>query len=366
MLTPKQIARQVRPLIGLTARQALANVNYRQKVYQNLIDNGMSSYKARIQSDKAAVRYASKQIRQRAESIVHTELAFAYNRGAHEGILAAVDARLMNHCEMVWTTAGTNRVCSRCLSLKDHVIGRTDEQGVQLPPLHPRCRCTIQYREIKPVSVGGEIKQLTPERIKAIRDAEDKAYRAATDADFGFARLKTPPDWSREILLTNGDGRGVERLINCQRCVVAHEARMRGYDVVARPSWGFNDPLRKVKTLLAVFDEPEVYRCAGKTVAEVEKFIADKMSAWGTGVRAFVWFDRGNDIRLRNLGHIIVAQLNENGFVNFGDPQKRKLGAVRCLSEARLDSVKIMRVDDLQFTELVKRCCMNREARHDA
>ena len=46
-------------------------------------------------------------------------------------------------------TAGTNRVCSRCLELKDTVVGRTDESGVPLPPLHPRCRCAIMYRELK-------------------------------------------------------------------------------------------------------------------------------------------------------------------------------------------------------------------------
>ena len=39
-------------------------------------------------------------------------------------------------------------MCSRCLELKDKVIGRTDESGVTLPPLHPRCRCAIMYREI--------------------------------------------------------------------------------------------------------------------------------------------------------------------------------------------------------------------------
>ncbi|MBQ7493290.1 MAG: hypothetical protein IJT47_02550, partial [Selenomonadaceae bacterium] len=35
------------------------------------------------------------------------------------------------------------------MELKDTVVGRTDEGGVQLPPLHPRCRCTISYREVK-------------------------------------------------------------------------------------------------------------------------------------------------------------------------------------------------------------------------
>lgn len=54
----------------------------------------------------------------------------------------------MPRCEMIWTTAGVLRTCSRCLELKGKVIGTTDETGVTLPPIHPRCRCAIVYREI--------------------------------------------------------------------------------------------------------------------------------------------------------------------------------------------------------------------------
>jgi len=39
---------------------------------------------------------------------------------------------------------------ARCMELKDTMVGHTDESGVKLPPLHPRCRCTIMYREIEP------------------------------------------------------------------------------------------------------------------------------------------------------------------------------------------------------------------------
>ena len=88
------------------------------------------------------------------------------------------------------------------------MVGHTDEQGVQLPPLHPRCRCTIHYREVKPStapSIGGANKPFAPEQVNAIRDAEDKAFHSKTGADFGFGRMKTPPDWSREISYANGD-----------------------------------------------------------------------------------------------------------------------------------------------------------------
>lgn len=77
----------------------------------------------------------------------------------------------------------------------------------------------------------------------------------------------------------------------------------------------------------------------------------------GANSRAFVWFEHTENA----FGHVIVAHLNEHGFVNFGDPQSGEIGAIRCLSEAKLDSVKIMRVDELKFTDLVKRCCANRE-----
>ena len=97
----------------------------------------------------------AKQLAQhRAETITNTELAFAYNQGAHAGVMRAISQNLMGRCAMVWTTAGTNRVCSRCLALKDTVVGYTNESGVTLPPLHPRCRCAISYREVEPPAVA--------------------------------------------------------------------------------------------------------------------------------------------------------------------------------------------------------------------
>ncbi|MBR4031134.1 MAG: hypothetical protein IKJ07_00180 [Clostridia bacterium] len=165
LLRPREMAYQIRPLIGLNERQAIANANYRAKLYRSMIDNGVNPKVAAERADNAATRYASKQHRYRAETIVNTELAFAYNQGAHEGVTRSIAGNYMNHCEMVWTTAGTNRVCSRCLELKDTVVGRTDESGVTLPPLHPRCRCAIMYRELK--------EQPKPKVYREFKDAEE-------------------------------------------------------------------------------------------------------------------------------------------------------------------------------------------------
>ena len=108
-MAPRDIAREIRSLIGLTDRQAQANQNYRAKVYQKYLDSGLSETKAAARAEKAALKYAGKQLRYRAETIVLTENAFAYNRGKHMGVCQAIADGLMGRCAMIWTTAGTNR-----------------------------------------------------------------------------------------------------------------------------------------------------------------------------------------------------------------------------------------------------------------
>lgn len=165
--------------------------------------------------------------------------------------------------------------------------------------------------------------------------------------------------WSEEILLANSGGKSEGYKLNCQRCVVAHEARMRGYDVVARPSWG-GDPLQRVGNWLAVFEgDKEIYNCKGNMPAEIENFITNKMKEWGKGSRAFLWFDWAEPIL--GKGHVIVTHLNENNFVQYGDPQTGKIGVVRYLKEIKPDSAVIMRVDNLEFNDKLKWYCADRK-----
>ena len=106
-MSVKEIAKMIRPTIGLNVRQAAANLNYQNTVRENLLKNNprMTQAKAEEKAQSAALKYASKQHRQRAEMIAHTELSFAYNRGAHESVRQAMSNGLMGRCEKVWTTA---------------------------------------------------------------------------------------------------------------------------------------------------------------------------------------------------------------------------------------------------------------------
>lgn len=160
--TAQQMAKAVRPCIGLTRPDALANTRYRQHVYDTLLrqNPGMNPQTAEKQAHEAALKYAAKQHRARAEMIANTELAFAYNRGYHEGVRQAMAQGLMGACEKVWRTAGTNRVCDKCLALNGTRIGFDDPFKIggkelyrgmhETPPAHPRCRCVVQYVEYLP------------------------------------------------------------------------------------------------------------------------------------------------------------------------------------------------------------------------
>ena len=248
------------------------------------------------------------------------------------------------------------------------------ENGVTLPPLHPRCRCAISYRETKDdekprgsgvstISGTRTLKSLTPKQIKEIRDAEDNAYNAKTGADFGFKKMNVAPAWDREILLTNPPDKIYGHTPNCQRCVVAHEARMRGYDVIARPSWGDEDTLRSSGQWLSAFDyNRDAFKlCTGKTGDEVIKSATEIMRPFGEGARAVIIFKWAKFLAGSSDGHAIVAQCQKRGVVNFGDPQWSERFAAHKLKAADVEAgIAILRVDNLKFTDVVKRCCQNK------
>jgi len=149
-----ELSRVIRPMVGLTHQQSVANLNY----YNTLIEGGMSKKRAKDLS----IRYAARQHRYRAYNIARTELAFAYNKGAHEGTKQAQEKGYMGEVVKVWCTADDERVCSICGGLDGKTIAMDDDfdfytklqaanPGIRrTPPAHPSCRCAVMYKEISP------------------------------------------------------------------------------------------------------------------------------------------------------------------------------------------------------------------------
>lgn len=52
--------------------------------------------------------------------------------------------------------------------------------------------------------------------------------------------------------------------------------------------------------------------------------------------------------------------MKKNGVVTFDDPQTGEISASYKLRQANLNEVYLLRIDNLKFTNAVKRCAMNR------
>jgi len=158
-----KLARVVRPMVGLTWRQGIANVNY----YESLVNGGMSEKKALEKS----IIYGQKQHRYRGYNIARTELTFAYNHGSISGIREAQRVGLMGAVVKRWVTAADERTCNICLSLNNVPLGLdegfsypskdgkklipinprlTEPETKEVPPAHPSCRCTVAFEEVSP------------------------------------------------------------------------------------------------------------------------------------------------------------------------------------------------------------------------
>ena len=108
----------------------------------------------------AAQKYAEQKHRQRAFTIAQTELEFAYNRGADQGVRQAQSQGLIGKTIKRWITSGDDSVCSICAALDGTEIEMDDNFDFKgrllftgqkmLPPAHPRCACAVEYIEIEP------------------------------------------------------------------------------------------------------------------------------------------------------------------------------------------------------------------------
>lgn len=160
--TVDELSRVIRPCIGLTKDQSEANLRYYNNIKDTLQKNHpkMKPESVRKKAREAAVKYAEKQHRQRAFDIAQTEAAFAYNRGADEGIRQAQSQNLVGVMEKRWSTSGDGGVCDICKGLAGMQIPMDDEfdfkgkilfAGQRLtPPAHPRCACGVMYIEVSP------------------------------------------------------------------------------------------------------------------------------------------------------------------------------------------------------------------------
>lgn len=126
---------------------------------------------------------------------------------------------------------------------------------------------------------------------------------------------------------------------NCQRCVLTYEARRRGYDVTALPTYS-GDMLPYSGDYLKALSNPNTIN-TGKSTNKINNL----MKQFGPGSRAIIHVSRGYQ------GHVFIAE-NSGGNIFFVDPQTNKRYSK--LSLAKVTSSSVTRLDNQQFTDYAK------------
>lgn len=153
-IPPREAARIIKPMIGLTSRQAQAVMNYRGM----LLGAGMPIEKV----VQLSARYADRKLSERATTIARTEGIRAANDGQQSAWEQAASQGLIDtgRTRRVWIAAEDERVCPICGALDETDAAMTGYFGLKLkrrvagtvvfsPPAHPRCRCTMVLRFVR-------------------------------------------------------------------------------------------------------------------------------------------------------------------------------------------------------------------------
>lgn len=134
---------------------------------------------------------------------------------------------------------------------------------------------------------------------------------------------------------------------NCQRCVLTYEARRRGYDVTALPTYK-GDLLPHRRDYLKALSHPMTVD-VGKSKIKLES----QMRRYGNGSRAIVHVSTGGK------GHVFIAE-NVRGKINYVDPQTNKRYSNINLS--RVSGAQLTRIDNQDFTEYARNAFTRKRA----
>lgn len=153
------------------------------------------------------------------------------------------------------------------------------------------------------------------------------------------ATLKANPNYNPEYS---------EYSENCQRCVIAYEARRRGYDVVAHPTYQ-GDTMSMGDNYLSNFSGYKKENVGATTRSKVLSNVESKMAGYGDGARGIIEVQWSG----ASFGHVFNVE-QKNGKTMFRDAQTGKFYQPKnVFQKVKPSSVRLTRVDNLDFTDVV-------------
>ena len=152
------------------------------------------------------------------------------------------------------------------------------------------------------------------------------------------------------------DGSYKEFSENCQRAVVAYEARRRGYNVTAQPTFeGDTLPQGNIGgkgngRWQGAFQGAKSESVGARTAKGVQNNIENKMKEYGDGARAIVKITWKN-----GEGHVFNVE-RKNGKTHYVDAQiGAKYNPSQLFTQVKPQSTRIVRTDNLKFSDRMKK-----------
>lgn len=173
-MSPRQTARALRTVIGLTSQQAGWVQNFQEREIDRLRDErGLTYDQAFEASERATQRYHDRIHRYRTETIARTEILRASNEGRVQSWQQGVDEGFIVPSDYLqeWSTEIDGRECEICSPLNGTQVAFDDVFPEGDPPIHPNCRCDVLLVP-RPLE---DIAQMTDEQIADVvaDDTED-------------------------------------------------------------------------------------------------------------------------------------------------------------------------------------------------
>ena len=278
--------------------------------------------------------------------------------------------------------------CSICSTLNGkHFKVKDMMPGSNAPPMHPNCRCsTAAYMDndeyeawVDYLSKGGTTKEWEKngkaewQNSKNAVDNPKKSSKMEVDKNYypdELAGIKRgdPMSWEDADSGNTNPNIGTESgySTNCQTCVVAFEARQRGYDVTAKPNKRGSVLERLSRMTNLAWIDPKTGRSPvyfrNYDLKSAKKYLPYIESIVEQGKRytlEFCWKGRGYG------GHIVNLDRNEKGLLRIKDNQRSTMEksewigskeVLEYLSRMKYSSntvPEILRIDNMYFNKAI-------------
>ena len=142
---------------------------------------------------------------------------------------------------------------------------------------------------------------------------------------------------------------------NCQRVVVAYEARRRGYNVTAQPTYK-NDRLPRRaygnnSYYYGAFQKAKVYEVPGTTAKSMQKNFEDRVKKYGRFSRSTLSYKWKNE----NSGHVINVEVHRGKVLYIDAQQGVRYRGSELFKNMEVGTVRTARIDNLRFSERAKK-----------